>query len=162
SENRTILSRGMKFSLWAMAWLAWSGLSPLHAQPPYSTASGRSTTYSFYDPLQVPAPKAPNGASLAPFLSGHLPTVSPSEAAINKAATAPYAQSSFTSPPQIQIFPSVIPRAPGAPVAPIVQTPTVGFQGIQEAPPQLQPPSPDVAVGPSDVVMVVNSVIAQF
>ena len=160
SGNRTFASRGIQLLVGMV--LAWSSHSGLQAQAPYSTGSGRSTTYAFYNPLQAPAPKAPNSPSLAPFTQGALPAVSPSQAAANRAVTAPFAQSSFLSPLQIQISPPVIPRAPGTPAAPIVQTPTVSFQGIQEAPPQLQPPSPDIAAGPNDVVMVVNSVIAQF
>src|SRR5438270_5872038 len=105
----------MKFFVWAMAWLAWFGHSGLHAQPAYSTASGKSTTYAFYDPLQGPVPKAPNGPSLAPF-SGTTPVVSPTEAAAIRSVTALYARSSFTSPLEIQFSPFVIPRAPGATV----------------------------------------------
>jgi len=146
-----------------MAWLACSNHWGLRAQAPYNTASGKSATYGFYDPLHAPEPKAPNGPALAPFTQGTLPVVSLSEYAANKAAIAPYAQSSFSSPVAIQISPQPVPRAPGTPPAPIVQTPTVGFQGILEAAgSQQQPPTPDIAAGPSDVVMVINSYIAQY
>jgi hypothetical protein len=136
--------------------------SGLQAQTPYySTASGKSTTFGFYDPLNPPAPKAPS-TLLLPSTQPALPTVSASQYAANKAAIAPYSQPSFSAPPQVQISPIMV-RAPGtSPASPIVQIPTVSFQGIQESYPQFQPASPDIAAGPSDVLMVVNSSIAQF
>lgn len=134
--------------------------SGLQAQTPYySTASGKSTTYAFYDPLHPP--KAPSTPA-PPFTQPALPVVSASQYAANKAATAPYSQSSFSAPPQVQISP-IMARAPGtAPATPIVSIPTASFQGVQEGYPQLQPASPDIAVGPSDVLMVINSSLAQF
>ena len=138
--------------------------SLIQAEPPYIQGAGKSTTFAFYDPTHPPVPKAPGGVALAPFTRGTLPVVSPSQYAANQAAMAPFAQSTFAFPPQIQMSPPVIPRAPGTVIPPpIVQTPTVGFPGIQEAPGlQSHPPSADIAAGPSDVVMVINSFIAQY
>ncbi len=141
--------------------LAWSSQSGLQAQAPYSTASGKTTTFAFYDPLHAPVPKVPS-TPLIPFIQSPLPVISLNEYLANKAAMAPLAQSNFSSPRQILTSPAVIPRAPGTVPAPIVPAPTISFQGIVQAPPQAQPPSPDIAVGPSDVLMVVNSSIAQF
>ncbi|HYL96347.1 MAG TPA: hypothetical protein VET69_11120, partial [Terriglobales bacterium] len=135
----------------------------LQAQAPYSTASGKSTTYTFYDPLRAPVPKAPNAPALAPFTQPALPVVSPGAYAAIQAATAPFAQSTFAFPPQIQTSPQPVPRAPGTVSPPIVTTPTFSFQGIQVAPgSQQEPATPDIAAGPSDVVMVINSFITQF
>jgi hypothetical protein len=167
--NRAAVSGGIQFltgmAFWLAIWLAWPGHGGLQAQttPQYQTAAGKSTTCLFYNP-QPPAPKAPNGPKLAPYTQGTLPVVSPSQYAADKAAIAPYAQATFTLPPMILVSPTVIPpRAPGAAATPIVATPTVNFQGIQEAPgSQQEPPSPDIAAGPSDLVMVINSFLAQY
>ena len=164
SGHRAAVSGGIQLFVGMLAWLAWGGHSGLRAQAPYSSASGESSTYAFYDPLAPPVPKAPgSSASLAPYTQGTLPVVSADQYAAIKAAIAPYSQASFSSPPAIQITPSVIPRAPGTVTGPIVLTPAASFPGIQEAPgSQQQPPSPDIAAGPSDVVMVINSYIAQY
>jgi len=143
-------------------WLVWGNHSGLQAQvPDNGVASGKSTTFAFYNPLLGPVPKAPTTPLISSFTQPILPTVPASQYAINKAAAAQFVQPSFSAPSRIEIS-SVIPRAPGTPPAPIVQSPTASFQGIQQPMPQFQPPSPDVAVGPSDVLMVVNSSIAQF
>jgi hypothetical protein len=55
--------------------------------------------------------------------------------------------------------PGLAPRATTTP-GPIASTPTFSWQGLQDT--RLQPPSPDIAVGPNDVIQVVNSTIAQF
>jgi hypothetical protein len=144
----------------AGAFLFLVSIAALHAQPPYVVSSGQTTTFSYYDPLHSPAPKAPS-TPFAPFLESPLPVVSPGDYAFNKASIAPLAQSDFFFPVQIQMSPPVIPRAPTVP-PPIVQTPTVSFQGIQQPAPQSQPPSPDIAAGPNDVLMVVNSSLAKF
>lgn len=167
--NRAAVWGGIQFltgmAIWLAIWLAWSGDRGLQAQstPFYITAAGKSTTCVFYNP-QPPAPKAPNGPPLAPYTQGRLPVASPSQYAADKAAIAPFAQATFTMPPMILGSPpSIPPRAPGAAVTPIVATPTVNFQGILEAPgSQQEPPSPDIAAGPNDLLMVINSYIAQY
>jgi len=88
--------------------------------------------------------------------------MSPTELASVKAANAPFVNSYFPAAPSVQVQPTVIPRAPGTNTPPIVSAPTVNFSGITEPFIQFNPPSPDVAVGPSDIVMVVNESIAQF
>jgi hypothetical protein len=89
-----------------------------------------------------------------------MPTVSPAQYLVNKSALAPFVQSNFAFPPRVEVTPPpVIPRAPAASV-PIVTAPTVSFEGIPFT--TLTPPSPDIAVGPSDVLMVVNSSIAHY
>jgi len=52
-------------------------------------------------------------------------------------------------------------RAPvSLPLQPLALTPTSSFEGIQQT--LLTPPDPDMAVGPSDLIMVVNSSIARY
>jgi len=162
NADRRRWKTGGRSALWMAFWLASLTHSGLDAQAPYNTASGKSTTYAFYGPPQPPVTKAPTGLPLAPYTQGTLPVVSPSQRAADQAMTAPYVQSSFSSPPVIQVSPPVVPRAPGTPASPILLTPTQSFQGIQEALPQQQPPSPDIAAGPSDVILVINSSIAQY
>ncbi|HEV3196349.1 MAG TPA: S-layer homology domain-containing protein, partial [Bryobacteraceae bacterium] len=65
--------------------------------------------------------------------------------------------SSFPAPSQMEVSPGG-PRAPGAPT-PISSIPTFSWQGLNTG---IQPPSPDLAVGPSDVLMAINSSLAQF
>jgi len=141
-------------------WLAWPQAARLQAQVSYSTGSGKTSVFAYYDPLNPP-PKAPATTAATPtYFVPTLPTVSPSQYAAEKSALAPFVKSSFPLPPSVQVVPQpVIPRAPAA-STPIVQAPTFSWQGIPDT--GYQPPSPDLAVGPSDVIMVVNSTIAQF
>lgn len=159
SGRQAAVSGGVKITV-LMVWLVWSNHG-LRAQAPYySTGSGKTTTFAYYDPLLGPPVKAPITPFLAPTPTP-VTVASPSQFAAIKSAIGAYSQSSFSSPPAVQIS-TVIPHAPGTVPAPIAQTPTASFQGILEAAPQFEPASPDVAVGPSDVVMVVNSTIAVF
>ena len=52
------------------------------------------------------------------------------------------------------------PALPGTPPGPIVSTPTFSWEGLPDT--DIQPPTPDIAVGPNDALMVVNSNIGQF
>jgi hypothetical protein len=106
-------------------------------------------------------PKAPV-VQLSSVTQPVLPTIPNDQYLAKKAALAKNSQSSFPAPPQIQTV-GPIPRAPGSAVhAPIASVPAASWQGIQQAPPQAEPASPDLAVGPNDVLMVINSSIAQF
>ena len=62
----------------AGAFLFLVSIAALHAQPPYVVSSGQTTTFSYYDPLHSPAPKAPS-TPFAPFLESPLPVVSPGD-----------------------------------------------------------------------------------
>jgi hypothetical protein len=145
-------------------------LAGLHAQPncvPFlgaRTNSGTSLTVANYDPFS-PVAKAPAAAVAPPSSSpGAMPTVSPSEYAAYKSALAPYAKSSFPFPPRVDVNPSIVaPKAPAAPT-PVAQGATFSWPGIQDTQNggSSPPPSPDIAVGPSDVLMAVNSSIALF
>jgi len=150
--------------------LASAQVAILLAQCPQpGTNSGKTSTFATYNPLS-PAAKAPAAPASQPaFTLPFMPTVPPDQYAAQHAAIAPYARSSFSSPPSVQIVPApVIPRAPAA-STPVAQTPTFSWQGVQQIS-NLAQPSPDIAVGPSDVLMVANGlpgtsalgVIAQF
>ena len=162
SGNRTAFSGGIRLLIGTALWLAWLNHAGLQAQARYSTASGTSTSYAFYAPPNPPVTKAPAGPALAPYTQGALPVVSASQYAAIQAAIEPYARSSFSSLPQVQ-FSGIMARAPSTTGGPVALIPTESFPGIQEPPgQQTQPPSPDIAAGPSDVVLVVNSYIAQY
>ena len=135
------VSGGIKVVI-LMGWLASTHYGLQAQVPDNGVASGKSTTFAFYNPLLGPVAKAPNTPLISSFTQPVLPTVPASQYAINKAATAQFVQPSFSSPSRIEVS-SVIPRAPGAPpVAPIVQTPTASFQGIQKPRPSLSLPRP--------------------
>jgi hypothetical protein len=141
-----------------LIWLAWSGNARLHAQGTYTSSPGKASIYAYYDP-NAPAPKVP-AASSTPVSQPSLPVVPMDQYLAQKAEIAKYSQSSFSFPSQVEISaPGPAPRAPTTP-GPIVSTPTFSWQGLSDT--GLDPPSPDLAVGPSDVLMVVNSAIAQF
>ena len=113
---------------------------------------------------QNPAPRAPAAVQVS-GVQPTLPTVSSAEYAAKKAAIAAYSQPSFSAPPALEIM-GTAQRTPGggpAARAPITGTPTINWEGIQiPAGNQISLPSPDLAVGPSDAIMVVNSTIAAF
>ena len=140
-----------------LAWLVSSGNTSLEAQGIYTSTPGKTSIYGYYDPNTEPAPKAPAAnpaASTLPFL----PAVPMDQYLAQKAAIGKFSQSSFSGPSQVDVSPGG-PRAPGAPT-PISSNATYSWQGLQNT--GLQPPSPDSAAGPSDVLMVVNSNIGQF
>jgi hypothetical protein len=154
--------RGIGFRfvfLSCVVWLAWPGSARLHAQNTYTSSPGKTSIFANYDPNAPVAPKAP-AVSVAPSTQPVLPVVPMDQYLAQKAAIAKYSQSSFSFPSEVEISsPGPAPRAP-TPPPPVVANPTFSWQGLQDT--QLQPPSPDMAVGPSDVLMVVNSTIGQF
>lgn len=130
----------------------------LHAQTTYTSTRGETSISADFDP-GAPAPKAP--IALNPNISYALPfqpTVPMEQYQAQKAEISIYSQPSFPSGSQLELSPGG-PRAPSTP-GPIVTAPTFSWQGLQDT--GIDPPSPDIAVGPSDVVMVVNANIAQF
>jgi hypothetical protein len=148
---------GWRFVFWAfLVGLAWSSNIRLHAQGTYTSTPGQTSIYSNYNP-NAPAIKAPAAAtqSAQPFL----PTVPMAQYLAQKTQMAQYSQANFSVPSRLEVSPEG-PRAPTAP-GPLVSTPTLSWQGLATDP-SLQPPTPDIAVGPSDVLMVINSTIAQF
>jgi len=137
------------------AWIGlWLGAASLAAQT-YISTTGQTSISADYDPTG-PAPKAPVTVA-APSTLPFLAAVPAGQYLDLKAAAARFSQSSFTSPALVDVMPGGA-RAPGA-ATPIAATPSFSWQGI---PPVLQPPSPDMAVGASDALMVINSNLAQF
>jgi hypothetical protein len=127
----------------------------LPAQSTYTSHPGQTTTFSYFTPPSSPAPKVPATPSTHVSLPTP-PTVPADLYQAAKAASAAHSQSSFPAPPGLQI---VAPHVPD-PVSPIAGIPTSSWQAILDT--GLEPASPDIAVGPFDVLMVVNSAIAQF
>ena len=150
---------GFRFAfLTFLIWLAWPGHTRLQAQETYTSSPGKTTIYSYYDP-DAPAPKAPV-ATAAPFSQPFMPAAPMEQYLAQKAEIGKYSQSSFAFPTQVEISSQgPAPRAPAAP-GPVVSTPAFSWQGLQDT--GQEPPSPDIAVGPSDVLMVVNGGIGQF
>jgi hypothetical protein len=144
-----------------LIWLAWSSNSRLHAQETYTSSPGKTSIYSYYDPdAPGPAPKAPIAATSTPFPQPFLPAVPMDQYLAQKAEIAKYSQSSFPFPFELEISaPGPAPKAPTTP-GPVVPTPLYSWQGLTDT--AQEPASPDIAVGPSDVLMVVNASIGQF
>jgi len=139
-----------------LIWLACSS-SRLQAQGTYISTPGSTSIHGDFDPnaplLPGPGAKAVTPVTTLPFL-----TASPADQFdAQKAAIGKYSQYSFSGPVEVS---SEGPRAPGAPT-PVASNPTFSWQGLPTLP-LLQPPSPDSAVGPSDMLMVINSSIGQF
>jgi hypothetical protein len=138
--------------------LALSNLALLHAQAPYSTGFGRTSLFTYYTPQNSPAPKAPDVQS-SPLMQPIIPILPTAQYLARKAEMAQYSRSSFPSGPVLELSSPVVPRAPAA-LAPVLPNPSFSWIGTTDT--QFDPPSPDLAVGPSDVLLVVNSSIAQY
>ena len=156
--------RGIGFRSLFLAFLvclAWSGNTRLHAQVTYTSSPGKTSIYSFYDPdAPTPAPKRSAAARSTPSRQPFLPAAPMDQYLARKAEIAKYSQSSFSFPSQLEVSsPGPSPRAVTTP-GPIASTPTFSWQGLQDT--AQEPASPDIAVGPSDVLMVVNASIGQF
>jgi hypothetical protein len=148
---------GLRFAFFTfLTWLVWSGATSLHAQNTYTSSPGKTTIYSNYDP-NAPAAKAPV-VSAPPSEQPFLPAAPMDQYQAQKTEISKSSQSSFPFPAAVEVS-GPAPRAPTTP-GPIVSTPTVSWPGITYT--GLNPASPDLAVGPSDALQVVNSAIAQF
>jgi hypothetical protein len=138
--------------------LAWCACNTLNAQVLYSTGTGATSISGAYDPSN-PIPRAPGVAS-PPAVLPPMPVVPVTQYMAYKSALSAYVQPAFPFPTRIEVTPPVVdPRAPAASM-PLASAATLGWEGIQDT--GLQPPSPDIAVGPSDALVVVNSAIAQY
>jgi len=132
----------------------------VEAQETYTSTPGKTSIYGTYDP-NAPGPKAP----IAPEPGAQkavLTTVPMDQFLAKQTEIAKFSQSTFVGPPSVEVTSpggGPLPRAPEA-KAPIAAAPTTSFQGLFYT--GFNPPSPDIAVGPSDVLMVVNSTIGQF
>ena len=140
-----------------IVWLAAGLVFPprLAAQPYAQYGSGVSTVYSYFDPA---APRTPPRTPLPQItITEHRPVViSDSEYQRRKSVPARIPQG---------IAPTVTSRVPegaAAPPArlPLAATPTVSFEGIPQT--VYTPPSPNLAVGPDDIIQVVNSNITRY
>src|SRR6185369_3679618 len=122
----------------------------LQAQVSYTSTPGKTSISSTYNPSQSPAAKSPEtGAS--PVTLPFLPGGTMEDYMAQKAEIAKYTQYSFPAMPPA--------RAQGG-TAPLAATPTFSWEGLQDT--GYQRPTPDLAAGPNDVLMVVNSSIGQF
>jgi hypothetical protein len=136
-------------------WLSCLSPPPLGAQAPiYDSGSGRTAVVGYFDPLH-PAAGAPLQTPAQSLTLPFMPVVPPADYAAQKAAMAPYVKPGFPLPPSVETtMQGVLPRVPAA-VSPIAAAPTVSFQGPADT---LQDPaSPEIAAGPSDVLIVVNT-----
>ena len=130
----------------------------------YFSSGGNTSIYSNYNPNNPVAPKAPV-PNPAPVIQTFLPVLPVDQYLALKADIAKYTQYTFTFPTIVEISSPAVsgpaPRATTPPATgPIVSTPTASWEGLQDT--ELQPPTPDFVVGPSDALMVVNSNIGQF
>jgi hypothetical protein len=132
----------------------------VQAQETYTSSPGKTSISANYDP-NAPAPKAPVGSAEPIYQKPFLSAVPMEQYLAKQAEIAKYSQASFSSPPAIEVMSGAgpLPRAPEA-KAPLAAAPTSSWEGLTYT--SLNPPSPDIAVGPSDVLMVVNSTIGQF
>jgi hypothetical protein len=134
--------------------LAMAGM--ICGQCTYQSSSGTSTLTTTYNP-NSPAAKAPfpGVTPAAPPPNTFMPSVPLAQYLAWKTAASQNQPSTFPSPPGIKTIPA--PNAPlaPAPTPPTVQTPTYSWQSIQQIVNYTQP-SPDIAVGPTDVIMAIN------
>jgi hypothetical protein len=120
------------------------------------SGAGRTSLFSYYDPLHSPKSPVP---IIPPAIQPRLPTIPLDQYLARKAASAQGVQTNFPLPRRIETSSSPRPLAP-VPAAPLLDNPAYSWEGIQMTP--LVPPSPEIAVGPSDALLVVNSSIAQY
>jgi hypothetical protein len=141
-----------------------SGNAGLQAQTTYTSSPGQTSISSNYNPNAAVPPKAPVPSSPSPSPSSQpfLPVAPMGQYLAQKAEIAKYSQSSFAFPSTVEISSpdGPVARAPVTPSGPIVSAPTFSWEGLQDT--EIQPPTPDIAVGPNDALMVVNSNIGQF
>jgi hypothetical protein len=164
----------MRFPVWSrrvlLVGIAVLGIMRLRAQSNCvaytagSTGSGKFTLFVNYNPF-TPASKAPvNATAVSTTSPGVQPTVSASQYSAYKSTLISSTKTNFSFPPSIQISPPTVAAKAPAAVAPVAPAPTVSWQAIQDSQNggSTPPPSPDIAVGPTDVIVAVNSSIAFY
>jgi hypothetical protein len=141
-----------------VASLVFFSSAALYGQSYAQYASGYTSLRSTFDPLASPVPP-------------RIPTSSSGSIAIPRLPVIPAAQYQQLKsvPPRVPIS-GLVPTSTwfspsGDPVnvpsrLPLTLSPTLGFQGIQQT--IYQPPSSNIAVGPQDVLQIVNSTVARF
>ncbi len=127
--------------------------SPLRAQ---SHASGATTTGALFDPTK-PSPAIP---SVLPGAVRH--TTLPLDEYYRRKQELRQRAPVSIGPPGLEVLDLLnLGRAPSSlPLQPLALSPSTSFEGIQQT--LLTPPDPDLAAGPSDIVMVVNSSVARY
>ncbi|MBL8228820.1 MAG: S-layer homology domain-containing protein [Bryobacterales bacterium] len=138
-------------------------LLPLLTQPlcrgllmAQSTAGSTSITGSL-DPLRPPPPKPPQPQRFNP---GH--SVRPFDEYLRRKEAALQRAPVRIGPPGLETVDwTAIGRSPSAILRqPVALTPSRSFEGIQQT--EYVPPDPDIAAGPEDLILVVNTQIARF
>lgn len=134
-------------ALWAFA------CYPLAAQP---AATGQTTLGAVYDPSRPPA------AQPQPHLRALRRTTLPLFEYQSRQAAASRRSALSFGPPRLELRDNLsLLRSPGPlPDQPLSLAPTSSFEGIQQT--LLSPPDPDIAAGPEDILLVVNSSIARY
>ncbi len=118
--------------------------------------AGETRTFSNYDPLKpLVAPRIPESPTL--HVVPHPPPIPLAEYELRKSTVTPRVPTPGPRGPQIihsDGSQTVTSRQP------VASTPTIGFEGIFQ---QLyQPPSPNMAAGPEDLIQIINSAVARY
>lgn len=107
-----------------------------------------------YDPTQ------PGNPVLVPAVPPRTHMPMPLADYLARKATANARRPVITGPPYLTMFDYSEGRAPVfAPRQPLGLTPTVNFEGPEQ---HLAPPDPDIASGPNDLILAINSRIARY
>lgn len=132
----------------------------LCAQSSGFSAPGSSSTYSWLDPLRPPA-RVPDAAYPFARVVPRFPVIPIEQYLARKAAGGARIPSRAPAPVQVQFSNEILPRGPEVlPRQPLAPTPAYSWEGIQQT--LYQPPDPDIAAGPEDILLVVNSSIARY
>ena len=127
----------------------------LPAQAYAQYGSGVATKYAYFDPsAPLPPARIPQGGSSSTVLA-RPPVIPEAEYLLRKSVT----------PRLPQGAPSIVSRSPDGSALlpsrlPLALSPTLSFEGIAQT--TYTPPSPNIAVGPNDVLQVVNSTIVPY
>lgn len=127
---------------------------------PQSSASGTSSTSSSYDPTRPPSAVPVNN----PQFYIRFRQALPAEEYAARKVPPQQRQPISTGLPRLEVrdlLSGASGRSPDSlPLQPLTLTPTTTFEGLQQT--SLTPPDPDMAAGPDDLIMVVNSSIARY
>jgi hypothetical protein len=139
-----------------VAALVFFASAPLYGQSYADYASGSTNLRSTFNPVTQSVPTRIPGGSSGQVGIPHPPVIPPDQY-----------QKTKSVPPRIPTgAPSSTWFSPsGSPVnvparLPLTLSPTIGFQGIQQT--IYHPPSSNIAVGPQDVIQIVNSTVARY
>jgi len=119
--------------------------------------AGVSVRVSTFDPATTPRGSVIPGKTKAPV---HRSLLTPEQQAAQEAFVKPRGPERVPSPPRLESTGTLPSRTPALAGSPLADTAGISFEGIPQT--ELLPPSPSIAVGPDDVIEVVNSRIARF